>query len=232
MRRQVSPASFAICANALPMASNCCEVGALEAVDRLLLVADDEQRAHLAARAGVAEELRRQRLDDLPLLGARVLRLVDEDVVDAAVELEHHPRRELLPAEQEDALGNQILVVERGAARLGERVALQHRAREPMQGDRRVDGAQAATLLDEADEAHLRRATARRRDRHARRRCLWSSGSCAPCRRCRRSLPARRHARRSTARRGRRPLFAPIFRSIGRAAAQCVAHARQLARRR
>ena len=26
-----------------------------------------------------------------------------------------------------------------------------------MQGDRRVDGAQAATLLDEADEAHLRR---------------------------------------------------------------------------
>ena len=34
------------------------EVGALEAVDRLLLVADDEQRAHLAARARVAEELR------------------------------------------------------------------------------------------------------------------------------------------------------------------------------
>ena len=72
------------------------EVGALEAVDRLLLVADDEQGAHLAARAGVVEELRGQRVDDLPLLGAGVLRLVDEDVVDAAVELEHAPTRRAL----------------------------------------------------------------------------------------------------------------------------------------
>ena len=81
---------------------------------------------------------RRQRLDDLPLLGARVLRLVDEDVVDAAVELEHHPARpSSCPPQQEDALGDQVLVVERGAARLGERVALQHGAGEAVQRDRR-----------------------------------------------------------------------------------------------
>ena len=64
---------------------------ALEAVDRLLLVADGKQRAHALALAESGEELLRQRFDHLPLLGARVLRLVDEDMVDAAVELEQHP---------------------------------------------------------------------------------------------------------------------------------------------
>ena len=64
---------------------------ALEAVDRLLLVADGKERAHAFALPQPGEELARQRLYDLPLLAARVLRLVDEDVVDAAVELEQHP---------------------------------------------------------------------------------------------------------------------------------------------
>ena len=42
-----------------------------------------------ARRAG--EELLGQRADHVPLLGARVLRLVDQDVVEAAVELVEHP---------------------------------------------------------------------------------------------------------------------------------------------
>ena len=68
-------------------------VRALETVDRLLLVADGEQRAQLVAPAGAREKLRRQTLDDGPLRGIGVLRLVDEDVVDAAVDLEEHPGR-------------------------------------------------------------------------------------------------------------------------------------------
>ena len=52
-------------------------------------------------------------------IGARVLRLVDQDVVDAAVELEEHPRGRLAVRQQVDGLGDQIVEVERGAARLG-----------------------------------------------------------------------------------------------------------------
>ena len=67
-------------------------VGALEGVDRLLEVADDEKRAgHVLARAAAGGELRGEALDHLPLVGAGVLRLVDEDVVDAAVESVEHP---------------------------------------------------------------------------------------------------------------------------------------------
>ena len=66
--------------------------GALEREDRLLLVADREDRARDVPRAPApavnsADQLR----DDLPLLRARVLRLVDQHVVDAEVELVVHP---------------------------------------------------------------------------------------------------------------------------------------------
>src|SRR5207247_546690 len=62
-------------------------IGALEAVDRLLAVADGENAAPARlARAAAGEELLDQRRHDLPLLGVGVLRLVDEDVIEAAVE--------------------------------------------------------------------------------------------------------------------------------------------------
>jgi hypothetical protein len=66
--------------------------GALERVDRLLLVADREDRAVTAARRVAGEEFVRQAgFDDRPLFRAGVLRLVDEDMVDALVELVVHP---------------------------------------------------------------------------------------------------------------------------------------------
>ena len=70
-------------------------IGALEAEDRLLLVADREQRArtHPLARALAGKELLRQLVDDAPLLRAGVLRFVDQDVVEPAVELVEHPGR-------------------------------------------------------------------------------------------------------------------------------------------
>ncbi|GFO80573.1 MAG: hypothetical protein A49_02000 [Methyloceanibacter sp.] len=67
-------------------------VGTLETVDRLLFVAHGEQRAWLFPRAGTGEKLRRQRVDDRPLLGVRVLGFVDQDVIDTAVDLVEHPR--------------------------------------------------------------------------------------------------------------------------------------------
>ena len=75
-------------------------VGALKAVDRLLRVADREDRAEAVAGALAGEELLGQRGDDRPLLGVGVLRLVDQDVVEAAIELEQHPGRHPGPAQQ------------------------------------------------------------------------------------------------------------------------------------
>ena len=69
-------------------------VGALKAVDRLLRITDGEHLARTVARPSPAEEFLRQRGNDLPLLGVGVLGLVDQNVVDAAVELEEHPWRD------------------------------------------------------------------------------------------------------------------------------------------
>ena len=67
-------------------------VGALERVDRLLLVADDEDRAgNVVAGAAPGGELGREALDHRPLLGGGVLGLVHQDVVDPAVEPVEHP---------------------------------------------------------------------------------------------------------------------------------------------
>ncbi len=78
------------------VASNLAEadgVGALETIDRLLLVADRKQRAELSGSAFAREELLRQSLNDRPLCRVGVLRLVDQDMVDAAIDLEQHPGR-------------------------------------------------------------------------------------------------------------------------------------------
>src|ERR1700732_1079091 len=65
---------------------------ALERKDRLLLVADGEDGAgNAVARALAGGEFGDDMGDDVPLPGARVLRLVDQDMVDAAVELVMHP---------------------------------------------------------------------------------------------------------------------------------------------
>ena len=75
-------------------------VGALEAVDRLLGVADREDRARAFARAFADEELLGQGLDHLPLLRVGVLGLVDQDMVEAAVQLEQHPGGRAVALEQ------------------------------------------------------------------------------------------------------------------------------------
>ena len=95
-------------------------VGPLETVDRLLLVADHEDGAQRLAGAEAREELRRYRLDHPPLRGAGVLRLVDEDVVEPAVEPPEHPGRGLGTREQRAGPVNEVVEVhqaERGLAR-------------------------------------------------------------------------------------------------------------------
>src|SRR5262249_45346263 len=91
---------------------------ALEREDRLLLVADRENRAPDEARAGAREKFAREPPDDLPLLRAGVLRFIDQHVVDALIELVVDPGRPLL-AEQRQGLVDQVVVMAVSAAVLG-----------------------------------------------------------------------------------------------------------------
>ena len=93
-------------------------VSALEREDRLLLVADGEQRAELLACPGAGEELGGKRLDDAPLRRVGVLRLVNQDVVDAAVDLVQHPGGGVGARQQRLGLYDQIVIVERGFGQL------------------------------------------------------------------------------------------------------------------
>src|SRR5690348_5114522 len=76
----------------LPRRPESLRVGALEAVDRLLEVADHEERpAPLLGLARAAEIFLDQLLDDFPLRRISVLRLVDQDMVDLPTELVADP---------------------------------------------------------------------------------------------------------------------------------------------
>ena len=106
---------------------------ALEGEDRLLLVADREHGALGRTRAGAGEELRRQRREDAPLLGGRVLRLVDEQVVEPVVELVQHPGG-ARPRHQRERLRDLVVEVERAALGLGSGEGRQDRLGDAEQG--------------------------------------------------------------------------------------------------
>ena len=111
-------------------------IGALEAVDRLLGIADGEDGAALGAGALAGEELVGQRLHHLPLLGVGVLRLVDQDVVEPAIELEQHPGRHPRTLQQVAGAEHEIVVIEQRARRLVPLIGGEQRAAEPHQRDR------------------------------------------------------------------------------------------------
>ena len=130
--------------------------GSLEAVDRLLGIADREERAHaLAVRAGAGGEILGDLAQDLPLLGVRVLRLVDQHVVDAAIELVEHPGR-VAAREQRQRLVDEILEVERAETRLrAARRAMWISAASVKRAPRALGGARGLALVDERDDAVL-----------------------------------------------------------------------------
>ena len=139
------------------------DVGALHAHDRLLLVADHEQGAPDRPRSFAGEELGAQRQDDRPLLGARVLALVDQQVIDLLVELVVHPGRDPGLLQQPPAGGDQVVEIEGCELALAPVVGVQDRGPDPKQrrgalGDRRrllqLDPGQQPRLL--GDQGHFR----------------------------------------------------------------------------
>ena len=67
-----------------------------------------------------------KRLDDAPLRRVGVLRLVDQDVVDAAVDLVQHPGGGVGARQQRLGLDDQIVIVERGFGQLASLVVGLH----------------------------------------------------------------------------------------------------------
>ena len=79
-------------------------VGALKTVDRLLCVPDGKNRAVVTAGTVAGEELPGECRGDFPLLRVGVLRFVDQDVIETAIQLEENPRRRLAPPKQLECL--------------------------------------------------------------------------------------------------------------------------------
>ncbi len=89
--------------------------GILERIDRLLLVADRENRAGAEMNARARGEFRDQSPDDLPLLVAGVLRFVDQQMIDAEIELVMHPGR-IDIGEERQRLVDQVVIIDEAAA--------------------------------------------------------------------------------------------------------------------
>src|SRR5262249_7086998 len=89
-------------------------VSALEAVDRLLFVAHRKQRANPFACVLAGEEFLGKSRNDRPLRWIGVLRLINENVVDAAVDLEQNPGCSTRAGHKVLRLEDQVFVVERG----------------------------------------------------------------------------------------------------------------------
>ena len=106
-------------------------VGPLKAVDRLLGVADGKDRPGPVARAFAGKELFGQRRHDLPLFGVGVLGLVDQDVVETAVELEEDPGRHSRARQQVARGQHQIVEIERALEPLAGVIGPQQRFAEP-----------------------------------------------------------------------------------------------------
>ena len=93
--------------------------GALEPENRLLVVADCKDGAHrIALRPRAVEVIVGQRLDDAPLRRIGILRFVDEDMVETAVELVADPLGHRAVRQQAGGAGDKVVEIDQPLALL------------------------------------------------------------------------------------------------------------------
>ena len=170
------------------------DIGAAEAIDRLLGIADQEERARPDAEPGpvvvAIDRLAAKPPEDLGLQGIGVLELVDEDVGETLPER----AADVVMVAQQIARGeDQIVEVELGARALVVAIALQDRTRFVDQRRQNVAG---GGLQQARPRRRSRRCSGPRRRRSADRRRPWRGRPALPrrpiCPSCgrRRKLPA------------------------------------------
>ena len=93
-------------------------IRALEGIDRLLLVADHKQRPEPVAGPQTGSQLIREVFDQLPLIGAGVLRLIHQNMVDAPVQPEQHPGRQRPVGQQGPRPSDEVVKVQKAPRRL------------------------------------------------------------------------------------------------------------------
>ena len=85
----------------------------------MLLVSDGKDRTvNVVPCAHSGEKFLGELSDDTPLVGAGVLSLVDQDMVDPLVELVLDPRSRILPCQQTHCAGDEVIEVEKPARAL------------------------------------------------------------------------------------------------------------------
>ena len=98
-------------------------LGPLETEDRLLEIADREDRAGLVSHAPTfgapfgpfaRDELLGERFQDVPLHGAGILPFIDQHMIDATIELVEHPGRDARSSQQIARGENEIVEIKRG----------------------------------------------------------------------------------------------------------------------
>ena len=128
--------------------------GVLERIDRLFLVTDREYGSRRGPGAGAGGEFGNQVAHDLPLLGAGVLRLVDQKMVDAEVELVMNPSGVDI-AEKRERLVDQIVVIDETAAILLALITAQNLVHDGKQRGRPIPANHGAKPLQERTNARL-----------------------------------------------------------------------------
>src|SRR5580693_1945523 len=126
----------------------------LKRIDRLFFVADGEYRTSYAARASAGGEFSREPAHNLPLLVARVLRLVDQHVIDAEIQLKMHPGR-IDIGEKLQRLVDQVIVIEKATALLFFGVARDDRVHDGQQGGAAIPQRNAAAAFKQCPDALL-----------------------------------------------------------------------------
>ncbi len=153
--------------------------GALKRKDRLLLVADREDGAHDAvARALAGGEFGNDVGDDLPLPRAGILRLVDQHMVDAAIELVVHPAGRDA-GKHVQRLVDQVVIVEQAALLLLAPVIRRRGGGDVQQRLGAVAGGQRAAPLDQAGRCERLPPRTRPPVPDGCRRTSWSEPICA-----------------------------------------------------
>ena len=86
-------------------------IRSLKRINRLLAVAHHKHGAVFVLGAAAVKKFVGNRADDSPLVGRGILRLVNQNIVNTAVELIQHPVRHLRIFKQAPRIDNQILVI-------------------------------------------------------------------------------------------------------------------------